>query len=130
MRLFVAIALVFLMAPIAGAQTTQTATINLQWQLGPVAADGSNAPAGIKVERRIGSGGYIEIQQLGVVTSYTDTIAGDAGNTTYCYRVRAFNAAGDSPYSNEACLTTPVIIVPPTAPMGVTVSVTVTINVK
>jgi Fibronectin type III domain len=29
-----------------------------------------------------------------------------APNTTYCYRVRAYNSAGASPYSNESCATT------------------------
>jgi hypothetical protein len=29
-----------------------------------------------------------------------------AYNTTYCYRVRAYNRAGDSPYSHELCATT------------------------
>jgi Fibronectin type III domain len=29
-----------------------------------------------------------------------------AHNTTYCYRVRAYNNAGASPYSNEFCATT------------------------
>jgi hypothetical protein len=35
------------------------------------------------------------------VVSYIDTTV--AAGTTYCYRVRAFNAAGTSDYSNEAC---------------------------
>jgi hypothetical protein len=29
-----------------------------------------------------------------------------AYNTTYCYRVRAYNSAGESPYSDEFCATT------------------------
>src|SRR3989442_1312445 len=33
--------------------------------------------------------------------------SGPASATTYCYRLKAFNAAGDSAYSNEACGTTP-----------------------
>ena len=35
------------------------------------------------------------------VTSYTDT--GLLPLVTYCYRVRAYNGAGDSGYSNTAC---------------------------
>ena len=38
------------------------------------------------------------------VSSYSD--AGLTDGTTYCYQVRAFNAAGDSVYSNEGCGTT------------------------
>jgi hypothetical protein len=36
----------------------------------------------------------------GTATIFTDT--GLASRTTYRYRVRAHNAAGDSPYSNTA----------------------------
>ncbi len=35
------------------------------------------------------------------MTSYVDGTV--TGGTTYCYRVRAYNSAGDSAYSNEAC---------------------------
>jgi hypothetical protein len=31
-----------------------------------------------------------------------------AANTTYCYRLRAYNSAGNSAYSSEVCVTTPV----------------------
>ena len=35
------------------------------------------------------------------VTSYSDSSL--ANSTTYCYRVNAFNSAGNSAYTNEAC---------------------------
>src|SRR5262249_46719943 len=35
------------------------------------------------------------------VTSYIDSSV--TGGATYCYRVRAYNTAGDSAYSNQAC---------------------------
>jgi hypothetical protein len=75
----------------------QAAHLQLTW------IDNSSDEWGFKVERRIGSlGGFSEIVMVGVnVSSYTDSALAPA--TTYCYRVRAFNAAGASPYSNEAC---------------------------
>ena len=45
------------------------------------------------------------------VTSFSDTTVG--ASTTYFYRVRATNAAGDSSYSNEASTTTPSPAAPP-----------------
>jgi hypothetical protein len=86
----------------------------LAWPLHAFAAqltltwtDASDNEAGFKVERRMGlTGTYGEIAMLGAnTTSYVDPSL--AASTTYCYRVRAFNGAGDSGYSNEACATTP-----------------------
>jgi Divergent InlB B-repeat domain len=69
-------------------------------------ADNSNNEDSFKIERKVGTAA--EYTQIAVVgpnsTSYVDT--GLAASTTYCYRVRADNSAGDSPYSNEACGTT------------------------
>ncbi len=64
--------------------------------------DNSAGTAGFKIERRlVSAGAYSQIGTTGAgVTTHQDTV--DAG-TTYCYRVRAFNSAGDSAYSNEAC---------------------------
>jgi hypothetical protein len=61
----------------------------------------------ISIERRVGTTGpYTEIGTTapGIVT-YADTTLADA--TTYCYRLRAFNEAGYSDYSNTACARTP-----------------------
>ena len=110
---------------VASAQTTRSADISLAWAMGAVAADNSNAPDGVKVERKVGTDAYQQIGQIGVVTSYVDTIAADPGNTQYCYRVRSFNSAGDSAYSNEACITTPVIIVVPNPPTGLSIKLTI-----
>ena len=61
--------------------------------------------SGFTVERRTGSGGYVQVARVGPnATSYTD--GGLARRTTYTYRVRAYNTAGDSAYSNEASGTT------------------------
>ena len=65
--------------------------------------DNSTNESGFAVERATGQAGTFA--QVGTVaakvTSYTDSTVASA--TTYCYRVRAFNNAGTSPYSNQAC---------------------------
>ncbi len=68
--------------------------------------DNSGSEVGFKVERKQGqSGTFAQITTVGVnITSYTDS--GLVDQTTYCYRVRAFNGAGDSNYSNEDCADT------------------------
>ena len=50
--------------------------------------------------------GFAQIATVGAnVASYGDT--GVSANKTYYYRVRAFNGAGNSPYSNVASAMTP-----------------------
>ena len=68
--------------------------------------DNSNNEDGFKIERELSqTGTFAQIATVGAnVSSYTDP--GLATETTYCYRVRAFNGTGDSAYSNEDCLTT------------------------
>jgi hypothetical protein len=65
--------------------------------------DNSSDEDGFKIERRTGTTQtYTEIAIVGAnVTSYNDS--GLVDGETYCYRVLAFNAAGSSPYSDEAC---------------------------
>ncbi|MGH7797804.1 MAG: family 16 glycoside hydrolase [Candidatus Binatia bacterium] len=75
----------------------QAAVLRLNWQ------DGSINTAGFKIERLNGST-YVEIASVAAgVLSYSD------GNVTagvnYCYRVRAFNAAGPSAPSSAVCTT-------------------------
>ena len=71
--------------------------LSLDW------TDMSGGEDGFKIERKTGTDGtYGQIATVGTnVTSYSDPNL--AGGTTYCYRVRAYNAAGDSAYSSEAC---------------------------
>jgi hypothetical protein len=77
------------------------ATLQLSW------ADNSSDETGFHVERKLGvAGEYSVIATTGAdVTSYDDSSLAD--NTTYCYRVNAFNSAGSSPYAPEVCGTTP-----------------------
>jgi hypothetical protein len=96
-------------APSGLAATSKSAgRIVLAW------TDGSANEDGFRVERCRGvmnvtcaDAGYAPIAQVGPdVTTYTDT--GLAAVTAYSYRVRAFNRAGNSPYSNSATAVTPL----------------------
>ncbi len=82
------------------ATAVSTSQINLSW------ADNSGDEDGFKIERKTGANGtYAEIISLGSnATSYSNT--GLAAGTNYVYRVLAFNAGGNSAYSNEASATT------------------------
>lgn len=69
--------------------------------------DNSANEDGFKIERKVGTTGtFVPIATVGSnVTSYTDPNLSDG--TNYCYRVKAFNSAGDSPFV-EGCKTTAV----------------------
>jgi subtilisin-like proprotein convertase family protein/transcriptional regulator CtsR len=88
------------------------AQINLRWR------DNSTNESGFKLERRKGVGSYVQIAALiaGAIT-YSDA-TGLVANSAYTYRVRAFNAGGNSAYSNEATATT--LPTPPAAPSSLT----------
>lgn len=63
--------------------------------------DAATNEAGFAIERGRDGSSFAEIGRTGAnATAYTDT--GLEANTTYWYRVRAFNAAGYSAYSNTA----------------------------
>ncbi|MDP8961998.1 MAG: DNRLRE domain-containing protein [Actinomycetota bacterium] len=64
-------------------------------------SDNSSDENGFKVERKTGTESFTEITTVaGDVATYTDTAL--TPGTTYTYRVRAWNGAGDSQYSEEA----------------------------
>ncbi len=89
------------------ANTISSSQINLTWQ------DNSSDETGFKIERKTGTGSYSQIATVGAgVTSYSNTLL--SAGTTYYYRVRAYNAAGNSNYSNEVSATT--LPPPPPAP--------------
>jgi len=75
--------------------------INLSW------TDTSTNEDGFKIERCAGSTctNFVQTGTVGAnVTSIANT--GLTRNTTYRYRVRAYNAGGDSAYSNIVTATT------------------------
>lgn len=79
------------------ANAVSKSQIDLAW------ADNSNNEDGFRVERCTGSActGFAQVAQVGAnVKAYSDILL--SRNTTYRYRVRAFNAAGVSGYSNIA----------------------------
>jgi chitodextrinase len=91
--------------PAAPSELTATAVgisqINLAW------TDNSGGQAGFYVERCIGAGctSFAQIAQLSSgVTTFPNS--GLSSNTTYRYRIRAFNVYGISGYSNTAEATT------------------------
>ena len=70
----------------------------------------SVSQAGVAIERcrGVGCGGFVEIARVsGPSTTYSYP-AGLLRGRSFTYRVRAWNAAGMSPYSNTATLTTTV----------------------
>lgn len=69
--------------------------LTLRWR------DNSGNESGFRIERSVNGGAFVEIAQVGANnTSFTDT--GLIRRTTYTYRLRAFNGAGSSSYSNTA----------------------------
>jgi len=81
---------------------------------------GGSGLAGYKIERCTGNGctNFTQIA-TSATTGYTDT--GLSADTTYTYRVRAYdNAGNNSGYSNTASATTPPEIIPPTVPANLT----------
>lgn len=75
---------------------------------------------GLLVERKTEDGEFTNIATLYDTTRYSDT--GLEPNTNYAYRVKAFNRAGFSDYSNIDSTTTPLPDNPPEAPQNLEVS--------
>src|SRR5262245_11296977 len=63
---------------------------------------------GFQIERKTDTTGtFAQVATVGAnVSSYADLSLPPTVGATYCYRVRAYNAAGNSGYSNQACGTT------------------------
>jgi hypothetical protein len=79
----------------AGAE--RAARLTLDW------VDNAGGIANFIIERKTGTTGtYARIATTSMgITTYTDSAV--VAGTTYCYRVKASNASGESGYSNEAC---------------------------
>lgn len=104
-------------APLGLSATAVSATeVSLAW------TDNSSDESGFRIERKTGASGiWGEIATVGTsVTTYRDL--GVAAATTYVYRVRSYNGAGNSIYSNDASVTTPPAATnPPPPPARLTV---------
>jgi len=88
-----------------GASANNTCAVDLKWD------DKSDNEAGFEIERSIVSStaGFALIQTLGPdLESYSDTET--ENYNTYYYRVRAFNAAGYSDYSNIRSVTIAIVL--------------------
>lgn len=88
--------------PLSGGGILEATRLNVHWQ------DNTDNETLYKIERKTGDAGAWE--QIGTLpansTDFLDT--GLTPGTRYIYRVRASNAFGDSPYSMEFPITTPV----------------------
>lgn len=114
------------MRPLAPTGLTATAvnptTVNLAW------ADNSTNETGFRVERALVTGGVtgaftaINTAAPANVANYSDTTA--LPNTTYAYRVYAFNASGFSLPTNVATVTTPFVPLAPTSLTATAISLT------
>ena len=103
--------------PAAPTNLTATAVsssqINLAW------TDKSSNESGFKVERLEGSAWT----QIATPTDPRYSSTGLAASTPYSYRVRAYNAGGDSAYSNTASATTQAAPAVPSAPSNLKATV-------
>ena len=80
--------------------------------------DTATNESGFKVERSTNGTDFAEIATVGADTrSYTDSSV--VAKTTYYFRVRAYNGAGNSGYSSAISVTTPDQPLPPPAPSTV-----------
>ncbi|MEA3313527.1 MAG: fibronectin type III domain-containing protein, partial [Caldisericota bacterium] len=97
-------------APIGLSATAESSSeISLTW------TDNSDNEDGFKIERKEAGGTFAEIDTaLADATTYSDTTV--SPETTYYYRIRAYNTIGDSVYSDEAHATTPAAGTAPAAP--------------
>jgi len=125
--LILLVLLLLLPAVSLSAQSTQTATWAITW------TDTANkTQTGYNIERSATqTGTFTKIGNTNASTmTYNDVSTTDPGGTQRCYRVAAYNASGQGPYSTVACATSPTVTVPPPVnpPTNVNVSVTVTVT--
>src|SRR3989344_1292226 len=81
------------------ATTLSTTSIRINW------VDNSNNEDGFNIERAKGTGAFSQVATLGPNTQiYTDT--GLRKRSSYSYKVKAYNVAGNSAYSNTATTST------------------------
>ena len=85
--------------------------VSLSW------TDNADNETGFRVERKSGSSGYFEIAVLAADSiAYADN--GLTPDTTYQYRVKAFNSMGNSGNSNEVTVVMPAAVETPPVETG------------
>ncbi len=93
--------------PAAPTNLTATAISSSQIQLSWI--DNANNETGYVVEGAVGNGGFVQIDPVQPANTIGGTVAisNPVAGTTFTFRVKARNAAGDSAYSNQASATLP-----------------------
>lgn len=101
------------------ASVISTTQVNLQW------TDNATNETGYKIQRKTTGGDFTDVASTGAdIASHSDL--GLTPNTTYTYRVYAYNSAGNSlQYSNEITVTTNLIPIITTSPISDTTAVSV-----
>ena len=108
----------FRSAPITlpNAPSSLSAAVLSSTQIALAWVDNSSNETGFRLERSVDGINWSEFAVVGSnVTSFTDT--GLAGSTTYQYRIRAYNSAGNSSYSNIGTATTSAAAIDTAAPV-------------
>lgn len=121
---------------VPGAPSKLSATTLSQNNIALVWQDNSNNETGFKIERKTGTTGtFVQIATIGATVGTSASVyyedSGLTSSTSYCYRVRAYNSAGNSSYSNETCATTAPVALLPSATTGSATNITfnsVTLN--
>ena len=92
--------------------------------------DNAANESGFRVERNLNGGAFATLATLGVnITQMVDTtlVQSATQSNKYCYRVVAFNTAGDSSYATTQtpgvtdCKTIPMLVTVPGSPSGLLV---------
>jgi hypothetical protein len=111
--------LVFILA-LFGTAEAQSVLHNLTWTDNNTGATNETKTT---IEQKVGTGTYAVVGSVATdIIKFTITVQNPPpGNRVICYRLQAFSSTGlASAYSNEACATTPPVVVV-IAPSGVQV---------
>lgn len=121
-RIILAVAALLLAAP-AFAQGASHSVV-LTWTASVTPGVGYNIHRGTQslAENITLNSAPVAVNCSGATCTYTDT-ANLVEGTTYFYLVRAVNSLGESPNSNEASGMIPIVIVIPSAPGGLKITI-------